>query len=108
MCKSTDLKVIVKSPVSVMVTAPSDFETWEGCQTTAQFEVIVSLDCEVRCCVDASTYNYNPSATIDDGLCVCTEGRGTGNGCERDLTCDNVINASDLPTLLSNFGNTCN
>ena len=79
-----------------------------GCQATAQAQVNVSTDCEVNGCTDTSAYNYNPAATIDDGFCLYTEGGGTGSGCQGDLTGDNVVNASDLLTFLSNFGNTCN
>jgi len=63
-----------------------------GAQTTISFTVGTAI----LGCTNCEAFNYNPSATCDNGSCIVT--------CPGDFSGDGIIGATDLLVFLGSFG----
>jgi hypothetical protein len=78
--------------------APDGFDCQGNCITDYNLNGIVDAE-EIWGCTYPSASNYNPSASSDDGSCDFS--------CMGDFNSDGFIDTSDLLTLLTLYGNSC-
>lgn len=76
-----------------------------GCTASDDVLVEVLTNCDIEGCTDPTAWNYDPSATVDNGFCLYENGGGVT--CAGDTNGDGIINTNDLLNLLSAFGSTC-